>query len=99
MKQRSSHDLRRRRKRVILLALIALVLLVSPLFARSLRSPADSPAPVRVVVSPGDTLWDLARRYGPPDEDLRRVVDRISETNHLTGSLIRPGQVLWIEPK
>jgi nucleoid-associated protein YgaU len=91
--------LRRRRKRVILLPLLALALLVSPLFARSLRNPAGSPAPVRVVVSPGDTLWDLARRYGPPNEDTRRVVYDISKTNHLTDSLIRPGQVLWIEPE
>jgi LysM repeat protein len=82
---------------VLLLALAALALLVSPLFARSMGGPAGSPAPARVVVGPGDTLWDLANEYGPPDADLRQVVQGIRETNGLNGSLIRPGQVLLIE--
>jgi hypothetical protein len=87
----------RRRKRVVLLALLALLLLVSPLFALSLTGPRDAKPPVRVVVAPGDTLWALASRYGPPNADLRRVVDDTREINHLDGSLIRPGQVLLIE--
>ncbi|MBM3474195.1 MAG: LysM peptidoglycan-binding domain-containing protein [Armatimonadetes bacterium] len=97
MAQQSRDALRRRRKRVLLLVLVALVLLVSPLFALSMGSPAGSPAPARVVVGPGDTLWDLAKEYGPPNADLRQVVREMRETNGLDGSLIRPGQVLLIE--
>jgi len=82
---------------VILLAVVTLILLVSPLFALSSRWPSGTPAPVRVVVEPGDTLWSLAERYGPADDDTRRVVYDIRKTNHLTGSLITPGQVLLIE--
>jgi len=82
---------------VTLLALLALVLLVSPLFALSLSGSHDAKAPARVTVQPGDTLWALAREYGPPDADLRGVVADIRHTNHLSGSTIRPGQVLLIE--
>jgi len=97
MTQAAKDDLKRRRKRVLLLALAALALLVSPLFARSMGGPASSPAPARVVVAPGDTLWDLAKEYGPPSQDVRQIVRDIRETNHLEGSSIRPGQVLLIE--
>jgi len=89
-------EFRRQRKRSILLALVVLVLLVSPLFALSLRGPQTLPAPERVVVQPGDTLWGLAERYGPPDRDLREVIYDIRQTNGLQGSLIKPGQVLLI---
>ncbi len=97
MERQSRDGVRRRRKRFLLLALVALALSVSPLFALSIGGPAAPKAPVRVVVEPGDTLWALAREYGPPNEDVREVVYDIRETNHLAGSVIRPGQVLLIE--
>jgi LysM domain len=99
MTQRSKEHLQRRRKRVILLALIALALLVSPLFALTLGGPASSPAPIRVVVQPGDTLWAIACHYGPPRADPRELVSDIRKTNRLATSLIRPGQVLLIDRK
>ena len=97
MARRSREGLQKRRKRVILLALVALALLVSPLFALSIGGPSGSKAPARVVVQSGDTLWALAKEYGPANEDVREVVYDIRQTNHLDGSLIRPGQVLLIE--
>jgi hypothetical protein len=97
MARRTRDSLQQRRKRVILLALIGLALLVSPLFALSLGGPSASPPPARVVVQSGDTLWTLAREYGPADQDIRAVIGDIRTLNRLDGSLIRPGQVLLIE--
>jgi nucleoid-associated protein YgaU len=55
------------------------------------------PVPYRsVVVRPGDTLWALADRYGPPTVDPRVWIDRVERANGLRGALLRPGQVLVI---
>jgi LysM repeat protein len=45
------------------------------------------------VVSPGETLWDLATAAAP-GRDPRATIDRLIRDNHLAGSIIRPGQTL-----
>lgn len=49
-----------------------------------------------VIVSSGDTLWDIASRYRKPGEDVRDVVDRIREVNELGAGHIQPGQGLLV---
>lgn len=56
-----------------------------------LRLASDS----SVVVRPGDTLWSIARSVSG-SEDVRAVVDRIQQLNHLGGAPLRPGQVLQL---
>ena len=46
-----------------------------------------------VVVKPGDTLWSIATGVAG-SEDVRDVVIRIQELNHLRGTVLVPGQVL-----
>jgi nucleoid-associated protein YgaU len=82
-----------------MLALAALVLICSPLFAWSVSRPSGvAPvAPVaRVIVQQGDTLWGIATQYGPPREDVRSIVYRIQQANRLDTSLIHPGDVLLV---
>lgn len=43
------------------------------------------------AVRPADTLWDISRLYGTTPAAIRRA-------NHLTSSVIHPGQVLKIPP-
>ena len=85
--------------RAIMLALVALVLICSPLLAWSVSRP-DNETPVapvaRVVVRPGDTLWGIAREYGPAREDVRGTVYRMKQANGLDTSVIRPGDVLLV---
>jgi len=57
--------------------------------------PAPAPPP-RVTVAPGDTLWDIAERVGPPGADLRSTVDSIAARNGLGSVDLAPGQVLDI---
>ncbi len=96
MKRTSKQHLQLRRKRIILLALVVTVLLTSQLWARTLSRPAESPPVTKVVVHEQDTLWSIARQYGPADADVRHVVYRIKRVNRLDGSLIRPGDVLLV---
>ena len=42
-----------------------------------------------VVVKPGDCVWNIAKRYGRPGEDPRRMVHVLTVANR-----IRPGQTL-----
>ena len=49
-----------------------------------------------VTVAPGDTLWELAERYGPPDRDLRETVDGIYRANRMTSTRLVAGQRLLI---
>lgn len=52
---------------------------------------------VEVTVSSGDTLWSLARRYGPEKRDIRETIDRIRAINGLDDRAgLRPGERLTI---
>nr|MBO2507628.1 hypothetical protein [Bacillota bacterium] len=86
----------RRRGRLLLALLLAVLsVLVMPLIFPARAHDGDA-ATVTVVVRPGDTLWELARTYGPQDADTRLTVHRIRQLNGLATAAIRPGQRLQI---
>jgi hypothetical protein len=49
----------------------------------------------RVVVRPGQTLWAVAAQ-ADPTADPRVVIGEIIQVNALHGTIIQPGQVLWV---
>lgn len=49
-----------------------------------------------VTVHTGDTLWDIAARWGGKDEDVREVIYRIRQENRLADTNLRVGQQLII---
>ena len=49
-----------------------------------------------ITVHTGDTLWDIAAKWGGRDEDVREVILRIQKENNLTGSDLAVGQQLVI---
>jgi nucleoid-associated protein YgaU len=55
-----------------------------------------TPAPLVVVVRPGDTLWGIAEDLVGPTGDPRPLVDAIARANGVDPGEIRPGQVLEI---
>jgi LysM repeat protein len=50
-----------------------------------------------VVVQPGDTLWQIASRYGDPNQYILDRVEAISRINHMAGdqSLV-PGEKILV---
>ena len=49
-----------------------------------------------IQIQSGDTLWDLAREFGPDDQDVRKVVHAICTLNNISAASIRPGQTILI---
>ena len=47
-------------------------------------------------VKPGDTLWQIARTYGPDNADTRRVVAAIEKLNQIDGGSLQAGQLIEI---
>jgi len=80
----------------VILAITGLMvlLLIPHVFSQTL-TPAMQEY-VDVVVLEGDTLWHIARRFTPPGQDTRRMVDVIRSVNGLESAVVRPGQVLKV---
>lgn len=55
---------------------------------------ADIPQYIEISVEDGDTLWDLAKEYGPSHVDTRKTIYEVSLLNDLEDNYIYPGQVI-----
>ncbi|MEW9123219.1 MAG: LysM peptidoglycan-binding domain-containing protein [Thermotaleaceae bacterium] len=49
-----------------------------------------------MYIKPGDTLWDLAKKYTKEGKDIRKTLYEISLLNNLKTSDIYPGQIIKI---
>ncbi|HHV71075.1 MAG TPA: LysM peptidoglycan-binding domain-containing protein [Clostridia bacterium] len=49
-----------------------------------------------VIVKSGDSLWIIAKKYCPQDQDIRKSIWEIRRINNLDDANIKPGQVLKI---
>lgn len=89
-----------RRGRLLLIVLslavgIALGALFDSWAATTAQGPLRLAGDSSVVVRPGDSLWSIATAVAGTD-DVRTVVDRIQQLNHLHGTALRPGQTLQL---
>jgi membrane-bound lytic murein transglycosylase D len=55
------------------------------------KAPAHKPETIEHMVRPGDSLWNIAKRYGTTTQEIERI-------NRITASNITLGQVLKIVP-
>ena len=84
-------------REICITLLLAISIAAMLLGRQSTACNADGGAEWRTVeVLPGDTLWDLSRRYGLPGSDPRPTLKRILAANHRTSSLIEPGDVIAV---
>jgi LysM repeat protein len=87
---------RRGRLALALLAMVAAVLtgvaIAGPVVA---DPPGVQPTTRTVVVSPGDTLWEIARTVAP-DRDPRSTVGEIRRLNGTDGADLAVGDVLIV---
>ncbi len=82
------------RRRLVVLAVVLAVTLGSVMIAGAVvSSTAMSPARVEmtVVVSAGETLWDIARRYAPATADRSAWVADVAASNDVDPAAVQPG--------
>lgn len=99
MENRRKHYRIKNRFRFILfmsLLLVIAVFFVNSILGTDKVASLSTPAQVEIRVQAGDTLWNIARDYGPSDVDTRRVVYEICQINNVTAETIYPGQTLLI---
>ncbi len=49
-----------------------------------------------LLVSPGDTLWEIARSCNTEGKDIRNVVDEIMKLNNMRGADLKAGDTLTL---
>lgn len=54
------------------------------------------PMYTEITIVTGDTLWELAKAYGPVDQDVRKVIHAICKINDTSAEKIQPGQKILI---
>ncbi|MBR0596609.1 cell division suppressor protein YneA [Sinanaerobacter chloroacetimidivorans] len=49
-----------------------------------------------IQIQPGDTLWNIAKEFGPTGFDTRSVIYEICEINHISADSLIPGQKILV---
>ena len=56
----------------------------------------SDPVYAEIQIESGDTLWDLANKYGPENVDTREIIHTICRINEISPDEIQPGQTILI---
>lgn len=84
---------------LIILAGIIIGLFIMPAFGNMESTNHNVEEVEEVYVGPGDTLWEIAKKYGPKTQDIRKTIYEIKEYNNLQDSYIYQGQILKVPIK
>ncbi len=83
--------------RIRALSIISITVIVVLLFLSSaVQATGQIADTTEYRVKPGDSLWQIAKTYGPENADTRRVVAAIEKLNHLDGGTLQAGLVIEI---
>ena len=85
-----------RGRKVVLVALVSPIVTLSMIMGGHVANASDSAPQTReVVVSTGESLWDIAVEVAP-GQDPRRVIWTIQQLNHMDSSALTDGQTLIV---
>ena len=80
----------------VTIMLIILISATGNLIGENQALSLTKPAYTEIMIVTGDTLWDLAKAYGPTDRDIREVVHAICKINNTSADKIQSGQKILI---
>ncbi|MCI5897581.1 MAG: LysM peptidoglycan-binding domain-containing protein [Anaerovoracaceae bacterium] len=81
---------------VAVMMIMSITLLGNVLGLNDAASMSEEPSYRAVEVCYGDTLWDLAKTYGDPAQDVRKLVHTICSVNNMEVDELYPGQTIYI---
>ncbi len=77
-------------------AILVMISVTGTIFGANDAESLTKPVYTEITVQSGDTLWDLARDFGPDHKDVREVVFEICKLNDISADSIYPGQTILI---
>ena len=80
----------------VAITIIALAFIITTALGFNTASGASTQQYVQIEVRDGDTLWALAKEYGPQDMDVRSVIYEICRLNGITAGSLQAGQYITI---
>ncbi len=80
----------------VALAIVLAVLSVNAMLGLNQASGMENLEYIKVIVQPGDTLWDLTKEYMGNDLDPRKGVSIICSMNKTSPEQLKPGDILLI---
>ena len=97
MKKR--YVLKNKRRFIIIVAVLVSIICSTLIIATTRTKGYSEPEHIKVVIEPGDTLWDIVCDYYGNNVDIRRMIADIRNENEMTDSELHVGQVLLIPVK
>lgn len=84
------------RKKFIRSIAIVIFLLIALLNVSIAKSNNETEI-IDYTISPGQTLWSIAREYTQNSKDIRETIYEIKQLNNMSDSTIYPGQTIQIK--
>lgn len=85
-----------KRKSIVVAFLVLFALLNISMVCTAMAGGTEKNHYIEVKVRSGDTLWELAKDYSQPQQDVRKLIYEIREVNNLTCVDLKPGQTIKI---
>ncbi|MBE6033897.1 MAG: LysM peptidoglycan-binding domain-containing protein [Clostridiales bacterium] len=80
----------------ITIMLILFIFMANTVLGLDYASSLTKHEPVQIEIQSGDSLWNIARQYGPNHMDTRKIVYDICNLNNISADSIYPGQQILI---
>ena len=87
------------RKRFITFCVIIILtvsFLFSGIFCPAVAQDLSGEKYIEVTVESGDTLWQIAKEYGPADKDIRETIYDICKINKISAETLYEGIVIMV---
>ncbi len=98
-KPRKYYSIKNRKRFIISVTLLFLsvIFILSAIISNNYaRGDKDTGPYITVLIKEGDTLWSIAKRYKPKENDIRQFIKEIREVNSLESANIISGEHIQI---